>query len=126
MRIDSRLDLRQLEGRRVSKVRRFTSRKQVGILRRSGRVSVSRFFNKRYKAQKPSPADPTQYRDALKEILRRDGIVFVQLLSQSLGRKLITDDEDSRVVRLQFEVAQKQCAPICQWRSVSLGCKPLA
>jgi hypothetical protein len=70
------------------------------------------------------PADPSLYRDALKEVLKREGIVFVQLLSEALGRKLIADDENSRVVRLQFEVAQKQCVPICQWRSVSVNLYP--
>ena len=64
------------------------------------------------------PADPSGYRAQLKEILRRPGIVFVQLLDAARGRTL--NDEETRVGALQLDVARKQCVPILQWRSENL------
>jgi hypothetical protein len=66
------------------------------------------------------PADPNQYRAELKKILHHDGIIFAQLLSGSRGRRLADDDDTSRCVRLQYEVAVGQHVPIYQWRSRSL------
>jgi hypothetical protein len=72
------------------------------------------------------PTDPDQYRAELKKVLRREGIIFAQLLSGSRGRRLAEGDDASRCVRLQHEVAVGQHVPIYQWRSRSVDVEAVA
>jgi hypothetical protein len=67
------------------------------------------------------PAAPDEYRSELKKILHRDGIIFAQLLSGLPGRRLAEGDDESRCIRIQFEVAKGQHVPLYQWRSRSLN-----
>jgi hypothetical protein len=72
------------------------------------------------------PASPEQYSAELKKVLRRDGIIFAQLLSSSRGRRLAEGDDASRCVRLQNAVAAGQHVPIYQWRSRALEVEAVA
>jgi len=71
-------------------------------------------------------AAPTQYRAELQKVLRRNGIVFAQLLSGSLGRLLAEDDDTTHLVHFQYKIALGQRVPIYQWRNRSVNLKEIA